>query len=471
MGQRYDVLLKNGWVVDPVTGRDGIADVGVAGEQIVEIAPDLDPTRATELFDVAGFHVVPGIIDLHMHASEWLGGRCGHKMMARAGVTTALDMAGPLDGVLRSLKQYGCGLNIVSIEALIPGATISGVNPDRAELEQALARALAQGAVGVKIRAGHHPLTPEATARAIAVANAQRAYVAIHAGTTERGSNVEGLTQVAELAAGNAVHIAHINNYCRGTLRPPLQEAIEAIAVLTAHPNVRSESYLSSLNGASAKCENGAPNAPLTRQSLAVQGFEATEAGLEAAILAGWAEINMESGGEIVLGTGPAALQYWRSRETDVDVSFRAHPLEPRLLLATAKRPNGKFVVDCLSTDAGGGIPRNVIVEMGLALVHLQALSVAEFVIKASTNPARILGLTRKGNLALGADADITVLDVPGCRPVMSLAGGGVIMHRGLVTGKAGRMLTTKAGEAAVKAAGLTPVLISLEESGFYRGV
>ena len=47
-------------------------------------------------------------------------------------------------------------------------------------------------------------------------------------------------------------------------------------------------------------------------------------------------------------------------------------------------------MVDCISTD-GGGIPRNVIVEMGLAMVKLQALSMEEFVIKTSVNPAKIL--------------------------------------------------------------------------------
>ena len=107
MATRFDILLKNGWVVDPTTGLNGVADVAVVGEQIAEIAPDLDPTRADELFDVSGAHVVPGIIDLHMHASEWLGGKWGHKMMARVGVTTALDMSGPVGSVMHMLRDHG----------------------------------------------------------------------------------------------------------------------------------------------------------------------------------------------------------------------------------------------------------------------------------------------------------------------------------------------------------------------------
>ncbi len=135
MAGRYDVLLRNGWVVDPAVGLDGPADLAVAAGRIVEIGPDLDPTRAEEVLDVARRHVVPGIIDLHMHASEWLGGRFGHKMMARVGVTTALDMSGPVGSVMRMLRDHGTGLNIACIEAVRPGLTVRDGNPDRAELE------------------------------------------------------------------------------------------------------------------------------------------------------------------------------------------------------------------------------------------------------------------------------------------------------------------------------------------------
>ncbi len=121
MGNRYDLLLKHGWLVDPSSGLDEVRDLAVAEGRIVEIGPDLDPTRAAEVFDVVGRHVVPGIIDLHMHASEWLGGKWGHKMMARVGVTTALDMSGPVGSVLRMLRDHGTGLNIACIEAVRPG--------------------------------------------------------------------------------------------------------------------------------------------------------------------------------------------------------------------------------------------------------------------------------------------------------------------------------------------------------------
>lgn len=247
-------------------------------------------------------------------------------------------------------------------------------------------------------------------------------------------------------------------------------EMEEAVAALIANPAIRSESYLSPMNGTSAKCSNGVPESLQTQTNLSMGGFEKTEKGFEEAIRSGWAHVNMEEGGRMVLATGDRAVAYWRELGTDATVSFKVNPPEPRIRLAVAKRPNGAFVVDCISTD-GGGIPRNVIVSMGLSLVKLQALTMKEFVQKSSYNPARILGLSQKGHFRQNADADITVLDLEKQEPVMSLVGGKVIMFRGHVCGTGSQAITTQAGEAFVRSQGLTPIVVDLSQSGFYQGL
>jgi len=222
------------------------------------------------------------------------------------------------------------------------------------------------------------------------------------------------------------------------------------------------------MNGTSAKCVNGVPESQVTIRCLIAGGFPETEKGLEEAIIAGWAQINMESGGRIVLASGEKALEWWRSKATDTTVSFRVNPEIPKLRLASAKKDSGEFVVNCISTD-GGGIPRNVTVEMGLSLVKLQVLSMAEFVIKTSRNPAEILGLENKGHLSTGADADISVLDLTSQKPVMSLSNGEVIMREDQVCGQSCRMITTPAGEAGIRAKGLETCIVDPEKTAFYR--
>jgi cytosine/adenosine deaminase-related metal-dependent hydrolase len=459
MSYKYKFVLKNGTVVDPANQRNGVMDIAVAGDQIAEVAEEIDPTLARDCFDVTGKLIFPGIIDLHVHASAWLGGKFGHKMMALAGVTTALDMSGPINSVLDIAKDYGVGLNLACLQYLRPGHTVKNTDPDRTELEQLLQESLQCGAYGLKILGGHYPLTPEATARAIEVAHNNDAYLAFHAGTLETKSNIDGFHEAIDLIRDHPVHLAHINSYCRGTVRPYMAETEEAIEALTQHPNICSESYLSPVNGTSAKCSSKGPESRVTVMCLETGGFPATEQGLEEAIWAGWAQINLESGGQIILATGEQAVKWWRRHGTDTTVSFRVNPEMPKLRLASAKRDGGDFVVDCISTD-GGGIPRNVSVEMGLALVKLQVLSVDEFAVKTSLNPAKILGLKNKGHLGPGSDADISVLDLATQKPVLSLAGGEVIMWHGFVCGRGTRVVTTPAGQDRIKEKGLLPIVV-----------
>ena len=59
---------------------------------------------------------------------------------------------------------------------------MQGTDPGSAELQALLDGSLRKGAIGLKLLGGHYPLTPEATARTIALANARHAYVALQAG-------------------------------------------------------------------------------------------------------------------------------------------------------------------------------------------------------------------------------------------------------------------------------------------------
>ena len=82
-------------------------------------------------------------------------------------------------------------------------------------------------------------------------------------------------------------------------------------------------------------------------------------------------------------------------------------------------------------------------------------LTLDDFIRKTSIAPARMLGLHSKGRLDAGADADITVLDLERCEPVLTMARGTVCMYKGLVTGTGGCILTTERGRKAVQQAGL----------------
>ncbi|PZT56972.1 allantoinase [Paenibacillus silvae] len=103
--ERYDLIIRGGSVVLP----EGVTnvDIGVRDGKIAAIAAALEGEAAQE-WDAAGHHVLPGMIDVHVHFSEpgrehWEGFTTGSAMMAAGGCTTFFDM--PLNGIPSTVTQ------------------------------------------------------------------------------------------------------------------------------------------------------------------------------------------------------------------------------------------------------------------------------------------------------------------------------------------------------------------------------
>ncbi len=454
-------------MVDPGNDFQGAADIGIKDGVVAEIAPELDPTRAGTVYDLSGKIVMPGVIDLHVHTSRRHKGYNAHRMMARAGVVTALDMGGPLPEFMEYNRTAGAGLNMAGLQEVRPGFTVKDEDPREGEIETLLQESLDAGAIGLKLLGGHYPMTPDATRRVIEVCNRARAHVAFHSGTTATPGNIDGFLESVELARGLRLHIPHINSYCRGATRGPLEESTEALEALKGQDNLFTESYLATINGTSARCIDGFPESHATRRCLEEKGYEPTIDGLRQAIVDGYARIGMECGGENVNVTGEQALKVWLEADTAVSANFPVNSPVSRFLCAVARDETGSFIVDAISTD-GGGHPRNVAVEYGMALVRAEGLTLMELVQKISWTPARILGLPHKGHLGAGADGDITVVDPELSRAVMSFNAGRMIMHQGAVVGDGTTVITTDAGKKAVEQMGLTPYVSRREDGIFY---
>lgn len=64
---RFDLLLRGGTLVTP--SGVAVGDVGVAGGRIVDVGA-LDPASADQVLDCRGLHVLPGLIDSQVHFRE-----------------------------------------------------------------------------------------------------------------------------------------------------------------------------------------------------------------------------------------------------------------------------------------------------------------------------------------------------------------------------------------------------------------
>lgn len=129
-------LIKNGYVIDPASDREGYYDVLLEGERIQRIEQEilLKDTDNVLLLDAAGCYVMPGFIDLHVHLRE--PGyeyketiRTGSMAAAAGGFTTicpmpntkpATDSSEVLELVLLKARQEGV-VNILPVGAITMG--------------------------------------------------------------------------------------------------------------------------------------------------------------------------------------------------------------------------------------------------------------------------------------------------------------------------------------------------------------
>ena len=126
----YDLLIRNGQIVDGTGNPWFAADVAVRGDRIVAVGR-LAGAKATREIDARGHVVAPGFIDLHTHSDLSLLADGNAESKVRQGVT--LDVIGEstsvaprdglpeakdtwtsFDGYWQALRQKGISMNVIS---------------------------------------------------------------------------------------------------------------------------------------------------------------------------------------------------------------------------------------------------------------------------------------------------------------------------------------------------------------------
>ncbi len=107
MGDKVDLVLKGGRVIDPAQGIDAVMDVAIADGRIAGLGED--SPAAAETVDVAGRLVIPGMIDTHAHVYQHVGGAFGlnaDMVGVRSGVTTLVDQGGASCMTFAGFRHY-----------------------------------------------------------------------------------------------------------------------------------------------------------------------------------------------------------------------------------------------------------------------------------------------------------------------------------------------------------------------------
>lgn len=153
----YDLLIRGGHVV----GDDGVtvADLGVEDGRIVEVGPEL-VGEAREELDARGLHVFPSVVDVHVHFNEpgradWEGIATGSRALVAGGGTVFADM--PLNSTPPVLDRatFEAKRQAAERESHADFALWGGLTPGNLDRLPELAEA---GAVGFKAFMSHSGL-------------------------------------------------------------------------------------------------------------------------------------------------------------------------------------------------------------------------------------------------------------------------------------------------------------------------
>ena len=84
----YDLVIRGGRIIDPSQRIDRLTDVAIRGGRIAAIRSSIPVAAATESIDARGRLVVPGLIDIHLHARD---AELPPSEILSTGVTTMVD--------------------------------------------------------------------------------------------------------------------------------------------------------------------------------------------------------------------------------------------------------------------------------------------------------------------------------------------------------------------------------------------
>jgi N-acyl-D-aspartate/D-glutamate deacylase len=224
--QVYDIVLQSGRVMDPESGLDAIRSVGISGNKIAAVSPNVLHGKVE--VDATHLVIAPGFIDLHQHSqtSEDYG------FKAMDGVTTALELEVGVSPVSpwyavrkgKSIINFGASSGHIPARMAIMHDT-GGLLPRDAAMNRAASpeeqktiaaavqKGLDEGGLGLGMGIVYTPTaTPEEILNLFYLAAKFKRPVFVHMRAT--GNVISAMQEVITDAAasGAPLHIVHINS-------------------------------------------------------------------------------------------------------------------------------------------------------------------------------------------------------------------------------------------------------------------
>ena len=396
----FDRVILGGTVMDPASGLNAIRNVGLRGGRIAAISTQA--MRARDTVQATGLIVAPGFIDVHAHGQT----AETYRFQALDGVTSSFELELGTAEVAEWYRERGAGQRInygvsvghikVRMAVLHDSGKVMPVGPaayraatpgEIREIAQRIRRGLDAGALSVGAGFTYTPAaTHEELLTVFRVAAAAKTPVHVHI-----RSGVAGLTEALGLAkeSGAALHVVHINSAGLDETPAMLKMISEAKA---SGMDVSTEAYpytagMTEIQSATVQdTYRSAPDSQLADIEWPRTGERLNRASFDT---------YSRMGGPVVI-----------HRNTDAMVA------------AAITSPLTMIGSDAYWQD-GTGHPRTTGTfsrVLGRYAREAHAITLMDALRKMTLMPAqrleaRVPVMRRKGRLAVGADADITIFD------------------------------------------------------------
>jgi N-acyl-D-amino-acid deacylase len=242
---KFDILVKNGKIIDGTGNPWFYGDIGITGDTIAEIG-DLSGKTATKTIDAKGLAVCPGFIDMHTHCDEGLGrpeSKANLNYLIQGTTTVVTGNCG--DGAFKiaetkdKWEKQGIGTNAVHLVGFgTVRKEVMGVEPRDAtpeeldKIKEIVRQAMMEGAWGMSTGLEYIPGRFASTEEIIEVAKVVGEFGGIY--SSHQRNEFDGIPEatqetirIAEEAGvrGNSAHF----KACRKNSWGELKEAVDLI--------------------------------------------------------------------------------------------------------------------------------------------------------------------------------------------------------------------------------------------------
>jgi len=131
----YDLLIKNGTLIDPAQGIHASKDVAFAQGAVAAVGDDLPAAEAREVIDADDRYVSPGFIDIHVHVYPGVshyGIEPDPTCLAR-GATTVVDAGSAGADTFPGFRRYVIEVSQTRIRAYLNISSQGMVSQDVGE--------------------------------------------------------------------------------------------------------------------------------------------------------------------------------------------------------------------------------------------------------------------------------------------------------------------------------------------------